>query len=112
MVVQSYFYVIDDRQILEQSDILESSCNTCLVDVDGLFAGDILAIQSNNSFCGFIYAGQQIVAGELVRAYNGTLPKKSIVWVREGYVPAEKTYENNGYTADGMRSSVLLYKKG
>ena len=51
-------------------------------------------------------------AGELVRAYNSTVPKKSLVWVREGYAPAEKTYENNGYTADGMRSSVLIYKKG
>lgn len=53
----------------------------------------------------------QGIAGELVRAYNGTVQKKSIVWVREGYAPAEKTYENNGYTADGMRSSVLIYKK-
>ena len=53
----------------------------------------------------------QGIAGELVRAYNGTVPKKSIVWVREGYAPAEKTYENNGYTADGMHSSVLIYKK-
>ena len=52
------------------------------------------------------------IAGELVRAYNSIVPKKSLVWVREGYAPAEKTYENNGYTADGMRSSVLIYKKG
>lgn len=53
----------------------------------------------------------QGIAGELVRAYNSNIPKKSLVWVREGYAPAEKTYENNGYTADGMRSSVLIYKK-
>lgn len=52
------------------------------------------------------------ISGELVRFYNGIVPKKSLVWVREGYLPAEKTYENNGYTADGMKSSVLIYKKG
>ena len=69
MVVQSYFYVIDHGQILEQSDILESSCNTRLVDVDSLFAGDILAIQGNNSLCGFIYTGQQIKYG----GFSGTI---------------------------------------
>ncbi len=54
----------------------------------------------------------QGIGASLVKAYNGIVPKKSVVWVREGYTPAEKIYENNGYTADGMRSSVLIYKKG
>lgn len=54
----------------------------------------------------------QGIGASLVEAYNGIVPKKSVVWVREGYTPAEKIYENNGYTADGMRSSVLIYKKG
>ena len=69
MVVQSYFYIIDYGQILEKPDILEGSCDTCLIDVDGLFAGDILAIQGNNSLCGFIYAGQQIKYG----GFSGTI---------------------------------------
>lgn len=67
--MQSYFYIIDYGQILEKTDILEGSCDTCLIDVDGLFAGDILAIQGNNSLCGFIYAGQQIKYG----SFSGTI---------------------------------------
>ncbi|MGN1410395.1 MAG: GNAT family N-acetyltransferase, partial [Eubacteriales bacterium] len=50
------------------------------------------------------------VGGELVRAYDSLLDnKKSVVWVRDGYAPAEKVYEKNGYEKDGMRSSVLIY---
>lgn len=55
------------------------------------------------------------VGGELVRAYNSMLDKsgrKSVVWVREGYAPAERIYENNGCKKDGMRSSVLIYSSG
>ena len=51
--------------------------------------------------------------GEMVRAYNFLLDKngkKSVVWVREGYAPAEKIYEKNGYKIDGTRSSVLIFR--
>ena len=52
------------------------------------------------------------IGGKLVKAYNAMIPKNGQVWVREGYAPAEKIYEKNGYTADGMKSSVLIYRKG
>ncbi len=48
----------------------------------------------------------------LVGTYNKLISHCGQVWVREGYLSAEKIYENNGYTADGMRSSVLIYRKG
>ena len=69
MIVKSYFYIVKNRHILEKTDILEGSCDTCLIDVDGLFAGDILAIQGNNSLCGFIYAGQQIKYGGFSKSF-------------------------------------------
>lgn len=50
------------------------------------------------------------IGGELVAAYHSMIDKKSVVWVRDGYAPAEKIYINNGYTRDGMYSSVLIYK--
>ena len=41
MIMQPYFYIVYHRQILEQSNILEGSCNSCLIDFDGLFTGNI-----------------------------------------------------------------------
>lgn len=63
-----------------------------------------LCVTENSRGCG--------VGGDLVRAYDSLLDrngKKSVVWVKEGYAPAEKVYEKNGYEKDGMRSSVLIY---
>ncbi len=52
------------------------------------------------------------IAGKLVRAYHSVIDgAKSIVWVREGYTPAELVYEKNGYAKDGYFSSVLAYNK-
>ena len=65
MIMQPYFYIVYHRQILEQSNILEGSCNSCLIDFDGLFTGNILSIQRNNTLCGLIYTCQKVEYGGL-----------------------------------------------
>ena len=43
LVVQTDFDVIQHRHIIEQSDILEGTCNTGLADKLGVLAGNVLA---------------------------------------------------------------------
>ena len=53
--MKTYLNVIKYRKILEQSDILEGSCNTRPVDVGGLLARDILSIKNNGTVRRLIY---------------------------------------------------------
>ncbi len=46
MVVKSYFNIIKNRHILKQADILESTGDTCFVDLDRTLSCDILSVKS------------------------------------------------------------------
>ncbi len=50
MIVKSYFYIVKNSHILEKTDILECSCNSGFVDLNGFFSCDVLAVQFNDSF--------------------------------------------------------------
>ena len=45
--MKSDLYIVQHTQFLEQTDILECSCDSILVDLDGLSSGNILTIQNN-----------------------------------------------------------------
>ena len=55
MIVKSYFFIVKNRHILEKTDILEGSGDSGFVDLDGAFSGDVLAVQSDDSLCWFVY---------------------------------------------------------
>lgn len=57
LVVKTYLNIVDYGQILEQTDVLESSCNTVLVDFNVFTSGNILAIQADNAFIWLINTG-------------------------------------------------------
>ncbi|MBR3997833.1 MAG: GNAT family N-acetyltransferase, partial [Clostridia bacterium] len=51
----------------------------------------------------------QGIGEKLVRAYHSlTDGMRRLVWVREDYAPAVRTYEKCGYAPDGMISRVLV----
>ena len=52
------------------------------------------------------------IASHLVRAYLASRTGRCRVWAREDYHSARRIYEKNGYTADGMKSDVLIFRKG
>ena len=60
MIVKSYFYIVKNRHILEKTDILESSCDSGLVDLDGAFSCNVLAVQFNDSLCWLVYACEKV----------------------------------------------------
>ncbi|CDE32296.1 unknown [Ruminococcus sp. CAG:90] len=60
VIVKSYFYIVKNRHILEKTDILEGSGDSGFVDLDGAFSGDVLAVQSNDSFCWFVYTCEKV----------------------------------------------------
>ena len=48
MVVKTDLYIVQHTQLLKQTDILEGSCDACLIDLDGLFTGNILSVQNES----------------------------------------------------------------
>ena len=64
-IVHTGFDVIDDAEIAEKTDILESSGNTGFVYVDSIHLFDILAVQIHLSSCRFVYFGKHIENGSL-----------------------------------------------
>ena len=60
MIVKSYFYIVKNRHILEKTDILESSCDSGLVDLNGAFSCDVLAVKFNDSLCRLIHSCEKI----------------------------------------------------
>ena len=54
MIVQSYFNVVKNRHFFKQTNILESSRNTCFVDLYCALSCDILSIEFDNTFCWFV----------------------------------------------------------
>ena len=63
MVVQAHLNVIQNRHVLKKTDILESTGNPRLIDLNGAFSRDILAIQLNDPLVGLVYAGEKIEYG-------------------------------------------------
>ena len=60
LVMQAHLHVVQHRHILEQTDILKCSCNTCFVDVNRLLTCNILAIQFDNSLIWLIHTCQKV----------------------------------------------------
>ena len=68
LIVQTGLYIIQHRQILKQTDILECSCNTGLVDLNRMHAsGNVLPVEQNTSGIRLVYTGQQIEYRRLYR---------------------------------------------
>ena len=76
MIVKSYFYIVKNRHILEKTDILESSCDSGLVDLNGAFSGDVLAVQSDDSLCWFVYTCEKVE----YRCLTGTVASFPWFW--------------------------------
>ena len=73
LVVKTYFNIVDYGQILEQTDVLEGSCNTVLVNFNIFTSGNILAVQADNAFIWLVNTGKQVEYGGLsgtVRTYQ------------------------------------------
>lgn len=68
MIVQANLYVIQNAQVLEQANVLEGSCNTCLINLDGALSGQFLAIQEDRAVICLVDTGQQIEDGGLTCA--------------------------------------------
>ena len=60
LIVKSDLDIVKNRHILKQTDILESSCNTCPVDLNRIFSRNILSIQFNNTLCRFVYTCEKV----------------------------------------------------
>ena len=58
--MQSYFNVVKNRHFFKQTDILESSRNTGLVDLYCALSCDILSIKFDNTFCWFVYTCKKV----------------------------------------------------
>ena len=60
IVVQTCFYIVQHCHILKQTDILESSCNTCFIDLYRIFTCNINTVQLDDPFSRLIYTGKKI----------------------------------------------------
>ena len=69
MIVQSYLYIVKNRHILEKTDILEGSRDSGPVDLNGAFSCDVLAVQSDDSFCWLVYTCEKVE----YRCFTGTV---------------------------------------
>ena len=68
MIVKSYFYIVKNRHIFEKTDVLEGSCDSGLVDLNGAFSGQLFAIQENSAVICLVDTGQQVEDGGLTCA--------------------------------------------
>ena len=105
----------------------------CLPDDDELKEsikrGEVLIVKVANSVGGVLRAIEKLASAEirqlavredlrgtglshkLVRAFTARFAgKKQIVWVRDGYTAAIKTYTATGFAPDGRRSIVMTRK--
>ena len=60
--------VIEYRKVSEETDILERSGDTGLVDIHDSLSGSILAVKDDPAARGIVYLGQKIEDGRLSRA--------------------------------------------
>ena len=60
MIMQSCFYIVQNREFCKQADILKSACNAHFADFMRLPAHNILPIQADSAVGGTIYAGEHI----------------------------------------------------
>ena len=65
MIVKPRLYIVSHGKILKEADILEGSCDSLLIDIHRMLAGDIHAVQKNTSAIGTVNSGQQIKDGSL-----------------------------------------------
>ena len=60
MVVQSDFYVVKNVQLLEQTNVLEGTRDSILIDLDRTASGDILSIEKNGTGIRLVHTRQQV----------------------------------------------------
>ena len=60
MVVKPYFYIIQNTELFEKTNILKSSGNSGLTDINCLFAGNIFPIKYYLPGVRFLHSGKKI----------------------------------------------------
>ena len=60
MIVKSDLDVVKNRHILEQTDVLECSRDTCFVDLDRALTCDILSVQFDDTLGRFVYTCEKV----------------------------------------------------
>ena len=60
LVFHACFDIVLHRHGIEQTDVLKGSGNACLVDLHGVHAMGVLAVQQDGSLGGLIHLGQQV----------------------------------------------------
>ena len=75
LVMQAHFDIVQNGQLLEQADVLESTGYTGLVDLHRRPSGNVLAVQADDTFIGFVFTGQQVKNGRLAGAVGRSPPK-------------------------------------
>ena len=67
LIVKTDFYIVQNGEFLEQSDVLECSGNACPVDIDRTLSGNILPVQLDNAFVRLVLTGKEIKDCRLAR---------------------------------------------
>ena len=60
LIVETDSYIVLNGEVGEKADVLECSCNTHLVDLNGVFSGGIHAVDDDCSPCRGIHLCQQV----------------------------------------------------
>ena len=63
--MQSCFYIVQDTQLLEKTDILKRSRNPCFTDLNIPFTGNIFSVKYHLSCIRLINSGQKVKYGRL-----------------------------------------------
>ena len=65
VIVETYLNVVDNRKLLEKTDILEGSCDTRTVCLNGAHICDVCAVKDNGAGVCLVNACQHIEHGSL-----------------------------------------------
>ena len=60
MIVKSCLYIVQHTHLMEQTDILECSGDSRLVDINGTLSGDILSVQIDDSLVRLIHTCKKV----------------------------------------------------
>ena len=66
--MQRHLYIVQNRHVIEQTDVLEGTGHAGLADQVRALAGDILAVQDDIAFGGGIHTGEHVEYGGLTGA--------------------------------------------
>ena len=69
MVVQSDFYIVKNAQLLEQTNVLEGTRDSILIDLDRTASGDILSIEKNGTGCAIGLTPHSLIAAAKIEQF-------------------------------------------